>query len=331
MKAFQLLIILLFSAYSANSQISKEYYIPNNSYNESQFYMPDNVTGAPLDLTRKIYYVKKGDEVDVVDLKLYQGKSSSTETRTIRFLGDEIKMSKIISTGLTQNIRTTVYSSPITIFKVPSAGKDASWTISDGEYGITKYISSWTTVTINNIQKKAIKVVQIIPNISAKTAEYYLYGIGLWKTEILSNGQITIIDKFNRLNYDPAFETKTVFGRNDNFGSVITKYEKMVIEGQLPSDPDVQTKYEGGVYRAIIWSDKLSNSSKYSQEEIEKLGYVYLKVSISDNDHINYLYRNCEKNLLLNVTEWYSTKLAIDIQWYSNDAKHSIGYLMSCN
>jgi hypothetical protein len=109
------------------------------------------------------------------------------------------------------------------------------------------------------------------------------------------------------------------------------KYEKYLISAQRPTDPRGETQYDSRDYRAIIWSDQLSNASVYTGQGIESIGYEYLKVTVNDRQHITYAYRNCKKNLLLDITEWYDNKLVIDIQWFSPQVKGGIAFLLGCD
>lgn len=105
----------------------------------------------------------------------------------------------------------------------------------------------------------------------------------------------------------------------------------MLINNERPSVSNVQIKYDDKDYRALVFTDILSKAPKYTTEEIEKLNYEYIGVSINDSQHKSYTYRNCRYNILLEVTEWYNTKLVISLQWYSAAMRNVIPYLRSCN
>jgi hypothetical protein len=91
-----------------------------------------------------------------------------------------------------------------------------------------------------------------------------------------------------------------------------------------------QTKYERD-YKVIVWNDKLSNAYSYSTEVLAKTNFEYLGKSDEDDNHITFVYRDCSKNLIVEVTEWYNSKLSISMQWYSPSVKRSIGYLKYCH
>jgi hypothetical protein len=55
----------------------------------------------------------------------------------------------------------------------------------------------------------------------------------------------------------------------------VTYFEKFAMNGNKPSDSDVQTKYETD-YRVIVWNDPLIKDYKYSNEAFDKLGYEFV-------------------------------------------------------
>jgi hypothetical protein len=87
---------------------------------------------------------------------------------------------------------------------MPLPGQTISWITNQGK-GIYKFTASWTTVSINGKTKKAIKLIKTIEGFTAYYTEYYVKGIGLWQSEIISeNGKVQTSDKFNGLTYDPT-------------------------------------------------------------------------------------------------------------------------------
>ena len=97
------------------------------------------------------------------------------------------------------------YNPARTIFKMPPTGQTVSWTYIDIPGDNIKCTASWTTVTIDGAQKKAIKVVKQYEGMTSKTIEYYVKGIGLWKTDLQdSKGTTQTSDKFDGLDYDPT-------------------------------------------------------------------------------------------------------------------------------
>lgn len=307
----------------------KNFFIPDLPNNRATFYTPDNTTGGQTSMTRMIYYVRNGSFLDIIDTHMFDGQPSSIVTRIVQFTSNEVKMVKSVLTSVGVTNKKQSYNPPQTLLKMPAAGQTISWTFTDFAGDTYKCTASWVIVSIDGKQRKAIRVNKAIPGLTAREIEYYVSGIGFWKSDIQSSdGKIQTADKFDELEYDPTVTAQAEEGTNK---SQISKYENLVIKGQTPSDASVQTKYDDRDYHAIFWGDKLSNASMYARQEIEKLGYEYIKITDNDNQHITYTYRNCKKNLLLEITEWYNYKISVDIQWFSNAVKGSTGYLMFCN
>jgi len=80
----------------------------------------------------------------------------------------------------------------------------------------------------------------------------------------------------------------------------------------------------------ILWNDKLYNKSLYNERSLKDLGYDYMGITVDDSNHTTYTYRNCAKNLVLDITEWYNLKLSIFISWYSDIVKNSSGRFIGC-
>lgn len=109
----------------------------------------------------------------------------------------------------------------------------------------------------------------------------------------------------------------------------IMNFEKNIIEGSNPASSIAETKYEKD-FRVIVWNDPLIKNYKYSNETFDKLGYEFVKSISGDNLQSSKVYRSCAKGIVIEVTEWYNTKISISMQWYSPSAKKHIGYLMYC-
>lgn len=126
------------------------------------------------------------------------------------------------------------------------------------------------------------------------------------------------------------FSYATFAQTNHDNTKTISYFEKYIIEGNKPFDLDIVTKYEKD-YRAIIWNESLIKDYKYSNEQLDKSGYEFVKKNEGDNSQSSKVYRNCSKGIVIEVTEWYGTKLTISMQWYETSVRRSIGYLMYCD
>lgn len=191
---------------AVNGQSIKDYFISDATHNKASFYSPDK-TGGRTNLTRTIYYIKKGTTYDITDVHMFNGKASSIQTMTVLFSANEVKMTNSISTTMAVTNKKQDYNPPKIIFKMPMAGQTATWSYTDFSGDNIKCTSSWTNVSIDGVQKKAIKVTKIISGAEdwGKTIEYYVKGIGLWKTDLQSSdGTTKTEDKFDGLSYDPT-------------------------------------------------------------------------------------------------------------------------------
>lgn len=113
----------------------------------------------------------------------------------------------------------------------------------------------------------------------------------------------------------------------------LINFEKLIIDNKMPRGDGIETKYDDKQYLLIVWKGGSNNNIfNYSVENMALIGYEYIKVSISDSRHKVYVYRNCSKNLVFEVTEWFSEKkVSLSLQWYDGSIKNQIGYLMYCD
>ena len=200
-----LLLVVVMTAVTTNGQTIKDYFIPDSTHNKASFYTPDQ-NGARTEMTRAIYYTKKGTTYDILNAPMFNGQPSAIQTMTVKFTINEVQMTKSISTNMFETNKKADYNPPRTILKMPATGQTSTWTYTDIAGDIIKCTATMTTVKIDTAQKKAIKVIEITTGLeSVKTIKYYVKDIGLWETDIQdSNGTIIIDDKFDGLSYDPT-------------------------------------------------------------------------------------------------------------------------------
>ena len=121
--------------------------------------------------------------------------------------------------------------------------------------------------------------------------------------------------------------SKVAYSQETN--QTVTYFEQFVINGNIPSETDVQTKYERE-YRAIIWNESLKMKYKYSPESFDKIGYEFVKKNEGDKYQQSSIYCSCSKGIIVEVTEWYDAKLSISLQWFDQSIRMRIGPLMYC-
>lgn len=204
-KSILLMLSVGLTSVNVMGQTLKDFYIPSQSnYNKASFYSPSQ-TGERTESTRVIYYINNGDETwDIVDANMFQGKPTAIVTQTVKISTTEVKMIKSVSTGLFETNKKRNYEPSRILLKMPPTGQSLTWTIlGEGGDKPTKYTSSWTTVIVEGVSKKAIKVVSQYTDWKAKTISYYAQGIGLMKTDFIDeDGTVIPFEKFDGLSYE---------------------------------------------------------------------------------------------------------------------------------
>ena len=179
------------------------YFIPDAAYNKASFYSPDS-TGARSGLTEVIYYLKNDENYELWDASKTDGHNTSIFTRTVQITLSEVKMIRSISTSILGDTnKKTDYDPPLVLLKMPALNQTITWSnIEHHGDKPTKHTSSWTNVVINGESRQAIKVVSQYQEWNSKSIDYFVKGIGLWKTEISGeNGTITY-NKLDSLDYE---------------------------------------------------------------------------------------------------------------------------------
>jgi stage V sporulation protein SpoVS len=130
------------------------------------------------------------------------GKVTSIVTKTLKFSANDAKMSKSVSTTMMETKKQRDHNPATIVFKVPAAGKTVSWTYKTIQGDNLKCTASWTTMNIDGEERKTIKIIQEYEGLTSRSIEYYVKGIGLYKTDLDDLGNIQTEDKFDSLNYE---------------------------------------------------------------------------------------------------------------------------------
>ncbi len=203
MKKTIIALLVVLTSITVNGQTVKDYFIPASPNNKSNFYSP-NKTGGRTEMTRTIYYIKRGNTYDITNSPMYNSKPSAIQTMTVEITTNSVIMIKSTSTTMFETNKKKSYNPTRTILKMPAAGQTINWTYIDIPGDKIKCLASWTKVNINGVKMDALKVVKQIEGFDIKTIEYYVKGIGLWKTEMKGDGITQTSDKFDGLQYDPT-------------------------------------------------------------------------------------------------------------------------------
>ncbi|HET6245379.1 MAG: hypothetical protein H0V01_13930 [Bacteroidetes bacterium] len=201
---FALMLMLMASTMSSSGQSIKDFVLPNPHYNKAIFYKPSK-TGGRTNFSRIIYYDEKADQHNIMDAQMYKNEPMSILTMTVKFSENEANMVESVSTNEIETNKRRWYNVPRTTFKMPSANAISVWLYTDIKGDEMRCTSSWTTVTVGDDQRIAIKVVKEIIGLNSKIIEYYVEGIGLWRTDMEnSDGTTEILEKFDKLEYEPS-------------------------------------------------------------------------------------------------------------------------------
>lgn len=204
MKVIILALAVSLTSLTVQAQTIKDFFIPTSPKNKATFYSPSK-TGGRTDMTQTVYYVEKGSFYDITDAKMFRGNPTVIQTKTVTFSDNEVKMTKSVSTTMMETNKQRTHSPPTVLLKMPAPGKTVTWSYTQISGDVLKCTASWTTLNVDGKELKTIKVEQEIEGFGAKTIEYYVHGIGLYKKDMIgSDGEVQAFKKLDQLSYDPT-------------------------------------------------------------------------------------------------------------------------------
>ncbi|HOX83148.1 MAG TPA: hypothetical protein PLJ60_03620 [Chryseolinea sp.] len=185
---------------------SKDYFLPKAKMNKTVFNMPD-AAGKPSEFSQVMYYLKKGEQYEVIDKMYYRKKLIRTDIRLIDFTQTEIRLIKLQSATERETNKITVFSPPKIIMKLPGIGQTLEWSYKEANGRQTHFFAEWVKFKLNNVNTRAIRVTETIMLsnglwFSGKLIYYYKEGIGLWKMEGETTHLQNTIYEFFALEYD---------------------------------------------------------------------------------------------------------------------------------
>lgn len=191
---FAMAFALLALTAQAQSSTAKSFYIPADSVNQSIFDCL-GADGQPSSFNTVIWYIKKPKGYEVINSKTMNAKTTAMDSQTLQFTPTEVKMTRKKSVSMLGNDTDKTYKIPQTVFKVPAAGQKAYWSVTEASGDVEKCTAELASVIIDGKTIPAVKVTkQGYENggktlVSfARTTEYYVQGIGLYKIKY-KNGQ----------------------------------------------------------------------------------------------------------------------------------------------
>ena len=83
------------------------------------------------------------------------------------------------------------HNPPTVLLIMPSNGESKKWSYTQISGDLANCTTSWTTITVKGQELKAIKLEEEVVDGFGILIEYYVQGIGLWKTDFKgSDGNI---------------------------------------------------------------------------------------------------------------------------------------------
>lgn len=196
-----LFLAVCLTSTTTKSQTIKDFFIPSSPNNMASFYTP-NSTGGRTDMTRMIYYVDKGNTLDITDANFYNGNPTAMRTITMTITDSEVKMIKSVSSTIMETLKQRAHNPPEILLKKPAQGRTVTWTYTQIPGDLVECKASWTTLTIDGKVLKTIKVEEVVEGLDATTINYYVQGIGLFKSDIIgSDGKVIAFWRFAQLSY----------------------------------------------------------------------------------------------------------------------------------
>jgi hypothetical protein len=201
-KSTILALAVCLTSLTTQAQTIKDFFVPATPKNKATFYTPDK-SGKRTGMTKTIFYVDKGSSFEITTAPMFNGNPSSIITRTVSFTSNEVIMTSSVSTGLMEtNVRRT-HNPPAALLKLPPQGQSVNWSYKQISGDVLKCIASWITLNVDGKEFRTIKVEQEIEGLGAKTIEYYVQGIGLYKTDLKgSDGKVQAFETFDQLSYE---------------------------------------------------------------------------------------------------------------------------------
>lgn len=166
----------------------KDYFIPSNGNNKSVYYSTYPETGERTGMSEIEWFKNNSDGTyEVMSANFFNDQTNSILVKIIKITDDEIKIIKTTSTTMSETNRDKTYYPARVYLKTPKDKIKSTWEYTDQKEETYICSSEWAVVNIDGQNKKTIKVTrQLKDNIFSKfiVSEYYVKGIGLWKTTL---------------------------------------------------------------------------------------------------------------------------------------------------
>jgi len=198
---------------TAKAQNIKDFYIPDLTLYNGAMWYSINGKGERVDLIDEFYYADNKDGTfKVIDIRGGTSDPTAASIKTVKFTKTQVLLIEEEVTGILKARNKTRYSPPYkTLLEMPNNGQTITWT-DENEHGeTTKYTISWTTVKVEGLTKRALKLVEEPSNgiFFKAQVSYYAEGIGIMKEDIIgADNKLFTLRKFDTLFYNRNFKNR---------------------------------------------------------------------------------------------------------------------------
>lgn len=200
MKKTILTFLLALISFISDAQTAKSFFIPTQPNNKVTFHL-ENMP----EMQRKIFYVNRGSSFEIMDVKIFDGRTIGNIQKYLVFSDKDVQMIKSITTNMKESNKVRLYEPPITIFKLPPTGGESNWTYQEGTGDKVTCTSSWTKIMIKGKEHKAVQVYKVIGSgsFTLDATEYYVEGYGYYKTDTKDDsGKLKAYESFSIIEID---------------------------------------------------------------------------------------------------------------------------------
>lgn len=205
------IFILTIGLTTTYAQNIKDFYIPDLTlYNGAKVYAV-NSNGDRVDIIDDLYYTDNKDGTfKVTEIKGGIYDPTAILIRTVKFTKTEVQLiEEKVKSLIKAGNKSVKYFPPKILLKMPKQGQTTRWVNESEEGETTEYTVSWTTVKVEDVTKRALKIVEEPSNGVFFKAQvtYYAEGTGLMKEDFIDmNDKLYNLRKFDTLFYDQNFK-----------------------------------------------------------------------------------------------------------------------------
>jgi hypothetical protein len=198
------------------AQTARDFFQPKPEFNQATYAWRWEQGDDPAErMSRILAYATNHDTLIVSNLLGRVNQSAIRSNQMCVFTKTQVARLGVIGKSVFGLEWDKSYNTPQVIVKMPINGKPAYWTYQDeGENTGTGQVlwscsSTMTIVTYKGVKRKALRVAKKAaqPRMGTQLVEYYVQGIGLYKTTVIEkDGKESISDRLIEITWNPALE-----------------------------------------------------------------------------------------------------------------------------